>query len=310
MTRHFLLRPTLVLCLLLPLGAAAQQPFSNIFVFGDSLSDAGNLAALPALGFLEEPPYDNGFSNGDRAVEVLASALGLQALPSLHLVGAAVGTNYAVAGARARGDTPVDLEAQMAAFLLNNGGVAPSDALYIVFIGANDVRDARDAPERAVALGIIRDALGTISLNIRTLAAAGASAIAVVNVPDIGLIPETRAPRNRRAAQRATALTIAFNRNLRARVRRIEGGLGLDLDYFNLFRRFRFIINHSIALGFTNYTGACFSSVTFTFYPRCAAGANLDRFVFFDEIHPTARTHALVGRALFAAVPKFVPVPP
>ncbi len=118
-------------------GSTAESSFREIFVFGDSLSDTGNLASLPEFGFLNNPPFDRGFSNGPRAVEVLANSIGLEVDPLLHLVGPPVGTNFAVSGARARGTNPIDLPAQIGTFLLNNRGKAPSDALYIVFIGGN-----------------------------------------------------------------------------------------------------------------------------------------------------------------------------
>lgn len=305
MSKQFLLRGLLALCLSLPIGTSAQ-PFSNLFVFGDSLSDTGNLAALPDFAFLNSPPYDKGFSNGDRAVEVLAKSLGLMVNPSLHLIGQSAGTNFAVAGARARETSPIDLPVQIGSFLLNNGSTAPSDALYVVFIGGNDVRDARDAANKHLAKQYIWDAAKSIDLSVRTLAAAGAKAIMVVNVTDLGAIPESLQSGNKKFSERATGLTEQFNRLLSRKMNRIEHDLGIDLVEFNLFQFFRLAIKDSIALGFTNKQDECFSSVTFMFNPDC----NFDKFVFFDEIHPTKRTHERTGRALFAVVPEFVDAAP
>lgn len=180
----------MLLCLLFTLRVSAS-PFSNIFVFGDSLSDTGNFAFL--FDSVSQPPYDRGFSNGPRAVEVLAENLGLKADASLYIrPGPLVGTNFAVVVARAGGAGPFDLTAQISAFLLSQGGTAPSDALYFVFIGGNDVRDARDAPDPIAAAGIIQNAVQTIDTDIRMLVDQGAQAIMVINVPDIGSIPESR----------------------------------------------------------------------------------------------------------------------
>ena len=99
--RQLLLRMMLVVFLCVPVGGSAEEGFSDIFIFGDSLSDNGNLAVVPGFAFLSMFPYDNGFSNGLRAVEVLADGLDLDADPSLHLVlPVPAGTNFAVAGAR------------------------------------------------------------------------------------------------------------------------------------------------------------------------------------------------------------------
>lgn len=45
MMKQFM-RALLCLCLLLPLGAKAEGSFTHVFVFGDSLSDTGNVAVL------------------------------------------------------------------------------------------------------------------------------------------------------------------------------------------------------------------------------------------------------------------------
>ena len=111
-TQHFSVILSFFL-ILVPSQITAANSFSNIYIFGDSLSDTGNLAAFPDFNFLNQPPYDRGFSNGPRAVEFLAEALGLSADPSLYLTGLSVGTNYAVAGARARGDEAIDLSSQI-----------------------------------------------------------------------------------------------------------------------------------------------------------------------------------------------------
>ena len=304
--KESLLRPLLIVWLLFPIGSTAEPSFREIIVFGDSLSDTGNLVSLPEFGFLNNPPFDRGFSNGPRAVEVLANSIGLDVDPSLHLVGPPVGTNFAVSGARARGTNPIDLPAQIGTFLLNKGGTAPSDALYVVFIGGNDVQDARDEPNEHLANGIIRDAVKSINVSVRSLVTAGAKAIMVVNVPDIGATPESQQSSDEELSERATELTKQFNKELSGRMRRIERDLNLDLVDFNLFQFFRFVIKNSVALGFTNSDDACFSSVTFIFHPDC----NFDKFVFFDEFHPTKRIHKRVGRALFAVVPELVDVAP
>ena len=68
---------------------AAAAPYSAMYVFGDSLSDNGNIPA--ASGYRPSAPYYDGrFSNGPVAVEYLANNLG---------IGAADFHDYAVGGA-------------------------------------------------------------------------------------------------------------------------------------------------------------------------------------------------------------------
>ena len=317
MITKILQRAFLLVFLVVPLGASADDDeFSAVYVFGDSLSDNGNLAILPIvdpaqfgfLAFLNAFPFDAGFSNGDRAVEVLADGLGLQAEPSLYLVtlpDPLAGTNFAVAGARSTvllDDLPIDLPIQIGAFLQSQSSTAPLDALYVVFIGGNDVRDARDAGSKEAANQIILDAVAGIDGAIRTLAQFGAENFLVANVPDIGAIPETRliasAIRDPDLPKRATKLTRMFNRRLAKAIDEIEEEFDIEILEFDTFRFLRSTSKKGDQLGFINTQDPCFFTSAGTFNPACEFGANFDVFVFFDEIHPTAAVHELAGQAM------------
>ena len=92
-------------------GASAQAgPYSDLIIFGDSLSDTGNVFIVTggALPSQSAGPYAGGrFSNGPLWVETLANGLGLPTSASPFLVG---GNNYAFAGAKTGvGATPPDL---------------------------------------------------------------------------------------------------------------------------------------------------------------------------------------------------------
>ena len=90
----------------LGLSAARAADFSAEYVFGDSLSDNGNLASIgPSIGltFNDPPSFNNSFTNGPVAVQLLAESLGLSANASLWLTSPSPqGTNYAVGGATSR----------------------------------------------------------------------------------------------------------------------------------------------------------------------------------------------------------------
>lgn len=318
---------------------AHAQDFSKIYVFGDSLSDRGNLAALSAapgqefLAFLTVYPFDQGFSNaksltepGRRAVEVLADALALPIAPALHTVLLpqglpSEGNNFAVAGAVASGllanggnDLPVFLlETQLAAFDLEVASASPApdlaNALFVVFIGGNDVRVARDADSPKLASRIVNTAVAKIDAAIRHVTRMGGRTFLVVNSPDIGAIPETRAlaqkPGNRGAAARATRLTRRFNSKLAATLTRTRKTLGVQLVQFDLFHFFRDLLENAKSLGFDNTRDTCVDNPLLPAIPSVdpACLIDFDRFVFFDEVHPTNHVQQRVGRALYALVP-------
>jgi phospholipase/lecithinase/hemolysin len=147
-------------------GSTAQASFSAEYVFGDSLSDNGNLASVEGA-FPDPPSFDNSFTNGPVAVQLLAQSLGLSANASLWLTGTRppAGTNYAVGGATAATPdlTSINLLSQVAAYSGFALDHADPDALYVVMIGGNDVRNAAlGAGEGAVTAGV-RDELTAIS---------------------------------------------------------------------------------------------------------------------------------------------------
>src|SRR5947208_1472956 len=84
---------------------AAAGPFSNLVMFGDSLSDIGNIAQAPLIN-TPGPYYWNGrFSNGPVYAETLATGLGL---PPLSRSTASGGTDYAYGGAKTTGTAFLD----------------------------------------------------------------------------------------------------------------------------------------------------------------------------------------------------------
>ena len=194
--------------------AQATKP-SAIYVFGDSLSDRGNLADAVGHHFPTPPFYHDSFTNGDTAVQVFAQRYGLAANASLfptgfqdvYGLGYTSGTNYAVAGATAGSSIPtgglpsqgypgLNLGSQITAFLARVGGVIASDALVTVFIGGNDVRTAahQGATDSSGTFtynaAYVNDGVNAEIAGITTLLSSGAKNILVVNVPDVGLIPE------------------------------------------------------------------------------------------------------------------------
>lgn len=301
----------LILCILLsvPLSSGAA-PFKDIVVFGDSLSDNGNLAIVPGFEFLNQSPYNHGFTNGEPAVLQLAKLLNITLTPSLYLSGTVLGNNFAVAGARAAGaeiKKGIDLLDQVGAFLAKTGGDAPGDTLYIIFIGGNDIRDMRDQKNEKKAGFILKKAAQNISFVISQLIASGARNFLVVNSPDIGRLPETRliaqATGNPGLILRANLKTRAYNETLAQTVNFIEKRNHIDIVLFDIFTFFNAVVRDSGAYLFANAREACFSSDTFTYYPICKE-TKLDDFVFFDEIHPTKRVHERVSRGMFAVVPE------
>jgi len=288
---------------------AAQGSFGRIVVFGTSLSDPGNAFALRGgastapdyqLDMLLVPgePYAVGglhFSNGATWVEQFARSRGLagSVRPALGSEDPTA-TNYAVGGARAREDGQnFNLSQQVNAFLQQTAGVAPSDALYVVEMGGNDIRDALLAYGGGGAEGILTDANTAIFVNITALYQAGARNFLVWRAPDVGLTPAMRRLNQLSpgAAFVATSLSKGFNAGLDKVVADLSPLEGISIRRLDSFALTTRIVANRDAFGLANVTAACVTPDVAPF--TCA---DPDQFLFWDGIHPTRAGHAIIAQ--------------
>jgi outer membrane lipase/esterase len=282
---------------------AVAGPYTSMFVFGDSLSDTGNLAI--ATGGTQPPagqPYFNGrFSDGPVWVETLAAGLGLSANVLPSLVG---GNNYAFAGARTgTGSNPPGVLAQVGGLWGPTNPVADPNALYVVVGGGNDLRDGRGAgstpaTRQAAALAAATNLFNSVAL----IASRGARNILIANVPDLGTTPEA-------ALLGLVANSSDISQRFNLLVAGLEGQLealfaGLDVDFLDMNGlgaaiRQDALSNGGAVYGITNVTSPC---AGFTFSNGAACNVSL----FSDALHPSARAHALLGQLALGTV---LPVP-
>lgn len=290
-------------CLALLAQAGAAQR-GTVVVFGTSLSDPGN--AFAVLGEMNTPPdwsldpflvpdrpYARGghrFSNGMTWVEQYARPIGLGAStkPAFAPGG---GTNFAFGGARARasGQSP-HLALQVGAFLQASRGVAPGDALYIIEMGGNDMRDALQAfaiGQGAAGAQMLADARTAISNSIQMLYAAGARKFLVWNMPDIGATPALRLTP---LAGLADALAQEYNGLLERDVLGPLSALpGVAIRRLDAYARIKAVIASPESFGLGNVKEACIS----TSAPFACAHPN--DYLFWDGIHPSAAGHAVIA---------------
>ncbi len=292
----------LISLLLTTTGAWAA--FGSIYVFGDSLSDNGTAADVFNADY--PPPYSsipaqdiNRVSNGPLAVEVLASQLGLTLSPSLFATSIpAAGTNYAVAGARAGRTNFGDLGSQLTAFQANHPGGAPTDALYVLFIGGNDVLNISNEVDDSVAAIAISTATQAVETSLNSLIGAGAQSILVPNVFDIGLTPDAAANR-----ALATQRSVEYNMALATTLAGVESSQSINLFEYDLFDFGQRIVAAPFSFGLTNINDACTTGLPFPVYLGSCNDSVINQYAFIDNIHPTANLHNILGNELLSAIP-------
>ena len=297
------LRRFLMAALFLVPACPAGAAYTGIVAFGDSLSDTGNVF-VGTGGAIPAPPYFAGrFSNGPIWLDYLANNLGVAPVAPALLGG----TNYAF-GQATTGFVPtlsnpsqVPTFAQQAGmFSAAVGGVAPSSALYSVWIGGTDILNilasgVDAATAMAQAQGTANFAAGIIG-NLRGI---GAHDFLIPLLPDIGKAPGLIA-QGPGAVLAGSTLAAAYNSALLAALAGVQAS-GANLFIVDTFTLVDAAVANPGAYGFTNVTDACYLG------PLTGGGsgcATPDQYLFWDSEHPTSAAHALVAAAAVAAIPE------
>lgn len=317
---------------------ADRLPFSRIVVFGDSLSDSGNLFALtgnpgapsnnwgmdteeelltlvPGQAYISER-----LSNGQTWVELLGTALGLGAnvKPVFANFTDPRRFNFALAGATAanphnfgQGD-PRHLGGQLDVFLARafapGGTGTTSDTLYVIAIGGNDIRAVQQ-----FGPGVLDQALAGVEEVIRRLNPVGGTRFLIWNIPDVGAtpafqrlqngVPQLGFPGIPGIAATTTFLVASYNALLSARLHALSAELDVEFVHFDAFQELTEVRNDPDRYGLRNVAEPCIRVEPFV--RKAGTCAQQDRHLFWDGIHPTRAGHAiiafLVGKALVEA---------
>jgi len=288
MIRFPALRLLLALATTLLLGvspSASATSYSGVYVFGDSLSDTGNIYAATG-GLIPGAPYFPGrFTNGPTYADYLAGLYGHNANP--FLLG---GNNYAFGGATAGGTgTTIPSLGDQVSLFRSRPGSADAGALYVVWAGGNDLRNDPGP-------GGISSALSGVTNAILNLYSEGARNFLVMNMPNLGLTPEAR---GNGTSFQATLGSAVYNAYFGGIMGALQGGLtGSNIRTLDTFALLSGIVANPGAFGFSNVTDACLGTTV------CA---NPDNYLFWDSIHPTTAGHRLIALAAYnvlAAVPE------
>ena len=267
---------------------AGAGTYSDLVVFGDSLSDAGN--GYASNGQPPSPPYFQGrASDGPVWVERLAPLIGVP-VPTPSATGGPHATDYAYYGARTTGGTLPSVQQQVQTYLASHTPL--STDLITIQGGADDFSaGVLDATAPAYA---IRD-------DLSALIGAGAKHVLVMNLPPLGKTP---AFVGTALEGFATGLSDAYDATLASDLRMLRSAHPdvtiwvLDADAL-----FRAVMANPGAYGLTDVTHGALSGAP----PM--AGPHADQHLFWDTGHPTATGHQLLANAAAAIVPEPVAIP-
>ncbi|MEM1170478.1 MAG: SGNH/GDSL hydrolase family protein [Cyanobacteria bacterium P01_H01_bin.35] len=289
----------------------ANLDFSQMFVFGDSLLDTGNAFSLTGGLAPDSRYFDGRFSNGPIWIDFLASSLDLD--PTAFSTGTVFpdGANYAIGGARSDNSNSINpllrgLEQQLENFidpLLAADQSANSDALYTLWVGANDYLSGT-SPNPDTTVNNITD-------GIEALYNLGARNFLIPNLPSLGSTPLATFID---ISDTLNQLTNEHNQRLELAIAELDQSLsGANITLLDVNSILDEIIENPSQFGFTNVTDSWSNTVSTFFCPDFFLGANgsvescnvdfpdPDEYLFWDPIHPTTVAHEIIGNeALYA----------
>ena len=240
--------------LILSFTCVAAQ-VNKIVIFGDSLSDNGNLYHYLGHIIPKSPPYYKGrFSNGPVWIEQL-SQLYFPDKQSNHL------EDYAVGGAGAvlsyKENLPFTLTAEVTDYLYSNHYKNKNKNLFIIWIGANNYLNG---PTNVDA--ITTDVVKSIESNIKTLINHGASTFMVANLPDLGKTPAAIQDHHESLLSQ---LTVTHNTKLATMYERLkEQYPNVTFAYFDVNTLFDQLENQAQQYNISNTDSACYEGGFFS----------------------------------------------
>ncbi len=266
-------------------GDRKYDLFSDVYVFGDSISDIGNAfditKKINGEGLPPAPPYFlERFSNGPVWVEYLTQLLGLTSKRQ---------NNFAVGGANTDGNNTFaphnpfglpGLQQELNSFITSVNQHADPKALYIIWAGANDYLGG-NITDPTVSVKNLTNA-------VTALTKVGAKNLMVVNLPDLGKIPAARD--NPARSTGLSALTKAHNSGLAKALQALsQSSCEAKIIPFDVSAVFDQILTEPKKFGFTNVTDVELEQLSkFQGYT--------DKFFFWDIVHFTTAAHQMLAK--------------
>jgi phospholipase/lecithinase/hemolysin len=279
-------RTALLLAILLPfcLTCFLANAYNAIVAFGDSYTDTGNFPSSP-------PDYWNGrFSNGPLWIEDLSQSFGFAYNAA---------NNYAVSGTESS-----DLGTAINKF---PGTSDSANVLFAIWSGNNDFVNHLNIGYNDSAWDTqINGVVSSLMTASDMIYQKGARKIILFNQMDITQCPGI-----------LNSYSATFLSYIRGKIQTLNSRLasnisnllnthpGLQVFTVDIYSDFNYLLANYTSYGFTKKNPGALNDTTLSDKSFAGPGAN---YVFWDEQHPTAKTHGLIGGWVYNVVP--APPPP
>jgi outer membrane lipase/esterase len=295
---------------LISMASGAELPFTQFVVFGDSVSDTGN---LPPSGPNNAPPNytANRYTDGPDTIpstqiqgvwhEQLATDVAIPiATPSTS-----GGTNFAYYGAVTNANDPTFLSLQQQVTQYVNLGQTGANSLYLFWGGANDITNVAPSTNVNAYTSAAANAVQNIQAQIGDLYKAGGRNFLWVNLPSFDKVPSgIGASAGVQAGLAAGSQT--FNADYAAALTQLKQQYPLititSVDAFTLFND---MIGNPGKYGFTNVTDNARAD-----YLAGNTTLNPDQYLFWNEDHMTTAADNYIAQNAADALAATYATPP
>ena len=292
---------------MLALVAGHCAEAGNLYAFGDSLSDTGNLFKL--IGY-PPPPYSDGrFSNGPVWVQYMPALSGLSFTSAndyaiggaftgpISYDGTYYGTNLVAPGVAGIND-------EISQFAAAGGRFSRGDVVSL-WGGANnyfeyaDIIEANPLQAESIIAQAVPATVGQLSRDASALIALGAQTLLVPNVPTLGLTPDFNT--STIAQTLADQLSGEHNAALPGAMEALHRKTGANIIVLNEAQLLENAVADPARYGFANVTDAC------TLVAACvdAPTATQNTYLFWDGVHPTTRAQDFIAEYAAASYLEF-----
>jgi outer membrane lipase/esterase len=289
--------------------AGAQNQYSSIVVFGDSLSDPGNIPKFFGINYPPPPYFENQFSNGPVYAKYLDSLFGIGTpLQDYAIGGAGTGTDN-IGGLNnfpnKVGLPNAGMDGQISLYLASNPTPDPR-SLFIVWGAANDYFQLLDSfngggPTGAALKAFLTSPTGQITVSvgnlvndITRLAQIGVRNFVVPNLPNLGATPSYNG--SAKTAGQGALVSNLHNQELAAAMGALQQKLHVNITIVDIGAVFKGVIEHPAQFGLdpSHITDQCIQN------PTCVA--QHQNYLFWDDVHPTGQVQAMLAYVFLSSL--------
>jgi len=257
----------------------------KIAVFGDSLSDDGNVYQLTNRTYPPTPPYYQGrFTNGKVWLDYVRSKLGVKTFNGAYGTGS---TDSSVVQGRTGPDLTIPTPGvvqQISKFIKNNSKKIFQETTFVVWAGGNDYFFSNFEQTPALVVNRIKKIASTLYKQ-------GARDIIIGNLIPLNALPYVTTMNNQTFTAFVASTVVEHNRLLKQAVKNFANDHAGSIKLMDVYSTIQNILTRPSKFGIVNITSECLDESTEVEVP-CSSPST---YFWWDLFHYTTGVHKQIS---------------